>query len=94
MIQRISDLPAPGDPQGRTYRQINLAQAHEFNLGELVEYDNGARLFVVQQTRDCDGTPLYTLTHESAWIDDPEDLPQERYFIRGFNGRYLRRVQR
>lgn len=63
------------DPKtGRTYRQENLEIEHKIPLGTLVEvrfdrwYGGGAcakiraRLFVVRHVRDCDGTPLYTLS--------------------------------
>lgn len=53
------------DPQGRTIRKVNLAKP----LGALVEilpYEDsdhdGVRLFVVSHGRDCDGTPLYSLS--------------------------------
>lgn len=61
----IADLTNPDDPQGRTYRQINNATPHKFGLYVLVELENGVRLFTADQTRDCDGTPLYSLTPES-----------------------------
>ena len=58
----IADLKDPDDLQGRTYREINNARKHKFNIGDLVELETGARVFVALQTRDCDGTPLYCLT--------------------------------
>lgn len=76
MIINISDLINPEDPEGRTYREINAAQKHNFPIGSLVEIsDTGERLLILQQTRDCDMTPLYTLTfsgcHE-GWRGYPE----------------------
>lgn len=71
-MNRIADLKAPGDPQGRTYQQINEQKKHNIPIGALVELDSGARLFVVNHTRDCDGTPLYYLAV------DREDTKQER----------------
>jgi len=47
---------------GKTYREINNAKGHTFKVGDLVGLDNGARLFVGELTRDCDGTPLYSLS--------------------------------
>lgn len=35
---------------------------HEFDVGVLVEIDDGVRLFVAEHTRDCDGAPLYSLS--------------------------------
>lgn len=35
---------------------------HNIPIGSLVELANGARVFVIKHTRDCDGeTPLYSL---------------------------------
>ena len=73
----ISDLVDPADPEGRSYRQVNNAKKHGIPVGALVEikwdewFGNGmswkvhARLRVARHTRDCDGTPLYTL---SRWL--------------------------
>lgn len=58
---------------GKTYKQENLGKKHQIPIGSLVEvkYDAWygaacekvhARLWVVAHTRDCDGTPLYTLS--------------------------------
>lgn len=58
---------------GKTIRQNNLAKVHKIPIGTLVEvkYDEWcgggacqkvhARLWVVDHSRDCDGSPLYTL---------------------------------
>lgn len=55
----VADLVNP--ETGNTYRQDNLALSHTIPVGALVELENGVRLHVLQQTRDCDGTPLYSL---------------------------------
>lgn len=65
-IINVADLVDPGDFQGRTYRQINSELKHQFAVGDLIEltkYEGykGVRLYVVEQTRDCDQTPLYNL---------------------------------
>ncbi len=62
MIVNIADMKDPDDPQGRTFREVNNVKEHKFAVGQLVEIDDGVRLFVAKQTRDCDGTPLYCLT--------------------------------
>lgn len=62
-----ADLKDPGDPQGRSYREVNRGKKHHIALGALVELENGARAFVVKHTRDCDQTPLYSLAI------DPDD---------------------
>jgi hypothetical protein len=58
----IADLQDPNDLQGRSYRQVNYARKHIFEVGQLVELDDGVRLYIAKQSRDCDGTPLYCLT--------------------------------
>lgn len=71
----IADLKNP--ETGKTYREENNAKSHNIPLGTLVEVDfddsylespkKGLRLFVVQHDRDCDGTPLYSLSFEKNW---------------------------
>jgi hypothetical protein len=65
----VADFQNPDDEFGRTYREVNNATEHYFKVGDLVELENGARLFVVYLHRDCDGTPLYSLSHDK---DDTE----------------------
>jgi len=62
------------DDNGKTIRENNLSIKHDIPIGSLVEvtgetwYGEGAceifkaRLWVVSHDRDCDGTPLYTLS--------------------------------
>ncbi len=71
-IISLSDMPDPSDP-GKTIKEKNLDIPHKIPLGTLVEFhtetvkENGVRIrtfgrmFVVEQVRDCDGTPLYNL---------------------------------
>lgn len=89
-IQNIADLLDPDDPQGRTYREINNAQDHYFEVGKMVEVvDTGVRLFVAHLSRDCDGTPLYTLTPELR----EDDLPlNEMKWIGGYSKESLRLI--
>ena len=59
---------------GKTHKEENLERRHNIPLGTLVEvkFDNWfgdgacwkvhARLWVVAHTRDCDGTPLYSIS--------------------------------
>lgn len=59
---------------GRTCREDNLARKHRIPIGTLVEvkwdtwfldgacWKVHARLWVVKHTRDCDGSPLYSLS--------------------------------
>ena len=60
-FMNICDLTDPEDSAGRTYREVNNATHHKLMVGDLVELDNGARLFITKHTRDCDGTPLYSV---------------------------------
>lgn len=62
------------EENGKTIKENNLERDHQIPIGSLVEvkydqwYGDGAcrkvhaRLWVVDHTRDCDGTPLYTLS--------------------------------
>lgn len=56
------------DENGVTDKERNLKQHHTIPLGALVEVvgesldEHGCRLFVVNHSRDCDGTPLYDLS--------------------------------
>ncbi|MCP4760432.1 MAG: hypothetical protein GY870_01540 [archaeon] len=73
IMVNISDFKDPNDTKGRTYREVNNAMKHKFQVGDLVEEDEtGVRLFIAKQTRDCDGTPLYCLTPKE------DDSEQER----------------
>jgi len=67
-IFQVCDLTDPFDPQHRTYREINNAQIHKFDINDLVEIESGVRAFIHKQLRDCDGTPLYSLG-----VDDKEN---------------------
>lgn len=61
----IADLKDGSDPEGRTFREVNNATHHKFNLGDLVQLESGVRLFVARKTRDCDGTPMYSLAEDA-----------------------------
>ena len=66
----VSDIV---EKNGKTIRENNLALRHNIPIGTLVEvkfdswFGGGAcwkvhaRLWVVSHTRDCDGTPLYSI---------------------------------
>lgn len=55
----IADLKDPDDKEGRTYREVNNTTEHKHEVGGLVEFGDGIRLYIEKQIRDCDGTPLY-----------------------------------
>lgn len=62
ILFNIADLRDPDDPQGRSYREVNAAKVHRYPIGALVEFNHGPRLWVVHHGRDCDQTPLYSLS--------------------------------
>lgn len=71
------------EDNGKTIRENNLEKIHDIPIGTLVEvkfnewHGDGAcekvhaRLWVVSHDRDCDGTPLYSLSKfkESMFVD-------------------------
>jgi len=78
----IADLKDPNDSQSRTYREVNNGTPHKYDIGDLIEITTGVRLFVAQHKRDCDGTPLYTLTPE---MRDENDSLKEMCFVYGYS---------
>lgn len=60
----INGADMPSDIKGKTWRQKNSEMVHAYKVGDLVELESGARLFIVKLTRDCDQTPLYSLCHD------------------------------
>jgi hypothetical protein len=81
------------EANGKTIRENNLERKHNIPIGTLVEvkyelwHGDGccekvhARLWVVMHGRDCDGTPLYSL---SEW-HDPEFAQSIRRMRGGFS---------
>lgn len=76
-VINVADIVNP--ETGNTFRQDNLAQTHKIPLETLVEIlpynedpeqdygeHTGLRLWVAEHTRDCDGTPLYTLSGDTV----------------------------
>lgn len=72
------------EANGKTVRQNNQAIPHELPLGSLVEITidcpigefgsvyKGVRLFVVAHDRDCDGSPLYSLSFDQNVLREIE----------------------
>ena len=62
------------EENGKTIKENNLNKEHKIPIGSLVEIDDVCRLYVVNYSRDCDGTPLYNLCHNKDDItqDDPK----------------------
>jgi hypothetical protein len=74
-IINVADIKMPS---GKTWREENLELKHRFKEGDLVTFTDSYSqkdkvikqdLYVQQATRDCDGTPLYTLS-----LKHPEEL--------------------
>lgn len=64
------------DPKtGLTRKEVNMKKTHNFPLNskvQVVDYGDGSDeclgliLYVTKHGRDCDGTPLYYLSHQTA----------------------------
>ena len=83
------------EENGKTVKENNLERVHNVPVGSLVEitYESeyeepservkGLRLFVVKHSRDCDGSPLYALSHSLSAQDDydkiEQDIAQHKY---------------
>ena len=66
VLVNIADIPDP--KTGKTDREINNEMEHTIPLKSLVECnETGLRMYVVKHMRDCDGTPLYGLSHNYDW---------------------------
>jgi len=68
-VQFMSDLI---EENGNSVKQNNMELKHKIAINSLVEVNcecsnsHGLRLFVSAHTRDCDGTPLYSLSLEKT----------------------------
>lgn len=64
-VVSLSDMV---EPNGKTVRENNLERKHNIALYAKVQIttgiNKGITLFVQGHSRDCDGTPLYCLTHD------------------------------
>lgn len=72
MIELVS-IADIQEQNGKTVRQNNYARLHAIPIGVLVEIQiesddddyylqaRGVRLYVILHTRDCDGSPMYSL---------------------------------
>ena len=81
MLQNIADLDSGN---GKTYRETNNETKHKFEVGQLVELDEGARLFIAKQTRDCDGTPLYCLTPKKGDYEQQREGFANHNWVNGY----------
>lgn len=88
----LHDLKDPDDPQGRSYREVNLAKTHRIPVGTLVELRSGVRLFVVFHHRDCDGTPLYAMSHDRDDTIQRNPSFHNPKWVHGYTEQYLKVV--
>lgn len=73
---------------GKTIRERNLELQHDIPLNTLVECVDseepdspGIRAYVVEHTRDCDGTPLYNLSLEPVErVKDTQEMRDDLYY--------------
>jgi hypothetical protein len=81
------------ESNGKTIRQNNMEKKHEIPIGSLIEFNcednsyeedpvNGLRLFVVNHSRDCDGTPLYDLSFKLSAQKEYEDVEARKNELR------------
>lgn len=81
------------EANGKTIKENNLAKGHAIPIGTLVEVNipysdyHRMRLYVVANSRDCDGTPLYLLGHKGAKYINPNEItdPTEKGIARLMN---------
>ena len=89
-ITMVSDIR---EANGKTIRENNLEKEHQIPVGALVEitYEdyadeedpvNGLRLYVVNHSRDCDGTPLYDLSFKLTAQKEYEDIERRKDELR------------
>lgn len=76
---------------GKTWKENNMEIKHNIPLGTLVEIHiesdgepevdpdslNGVRLFVCDHSRDCDGTPLYSLSFDKNASVELKELDEK-----------------
>ena len=89
----IHGLRDSDDPQGRTYKEINLAKVHSIPIGTLVELRGGVRLFVVYHHRDCDGTPLYAMSADPTDTVKYEERFHNPKWVHGYSEESLKIVE-
>jgi hypothetical protein len=81
------------ESNGKTIRQNNLEAKHKYPIGTLVEFEwdelsntsriekTKVRAFVCCHERDCDGTPLYSMSmwDPLSWHEIGRDATPENY---------------
>ena len=81
----VADLKNPDT--GLTYREENNAMTHKIPLDTLVEVigwegskHTGLRGFVCDHGRDCDGTPLYSISFDRGFRLEGHEDAYKHYF--------------
>jgi hypothetical protein len=69
-VDNVADMTNP--ETGKTYREENNALKHKIPVGTIVKVDDNFYARVFSHTRDCDGTPLYTLVrlHDGGYAEE------------------------
>ncbi len=81
------------EANGKTIRQNNLERKHKYPIGTIVKFEvneshednifvkGTVQAYVCRQTRDCDGSPLYTMSlwNPDIWSDIHPSLTPEDY---------------
>jgi hypothetical protein len=88
------------ESNGKTIRENNLTQKHKYPIGTLVEFEvnhwedpatlkGTARAFVCSHQRDCDGSPLYTMSmwDPKRWGCIGPDYSPEKYNAMKYSSR-------
>lgn len=104
----VADMVSPST--GLTYRQENNTLQHKIPLGAIVEItyrdedeeqnEEGMRLRVAMHNRDCDGTPVYSLTSMTLYnqrlkkeVFGENSLDYRQHFSHGFSEGSLKVVR-
>jgi len=69
-LHNVADMVNP--ESGKTYREENNSLQHKIPVGSIVKVDDCFYARVFSHTRDCDGTPLYTLVrlHDGGYAEE------------------------
>ena len=82
------------EENGKTVRQNNSEKKHNIPIGSLVEvkfhtwHGGGAcekthaRLWVIEHTRDCDETPLYSLSAHKEYLFDEYEVHCRNFILK------------
>lgn len=79
MFMNLADMV---EENGKTVRENNEALQHNIPLYTMVEVESDEpgkflRLFVVEHARDCDGTPLYSLSFDKNSVIERNKMERD-----------------